>query len=95
MCPNCFDVVESTKHFFLECVSYSVAREIFVDEIEKIIADFNLKSELCKSYNDFLLDLILHGVHSNIDLFRIVNEIVYYTVVKFLSKSKRFCNRLD
>ena len=48
MCPNCFDVVESTNHFF-ECASYSVAREIFIDDIEKIIADFNLKSELCRS----------------------------------------------
>ena len=91
MCPNCFDVVESTKHFFFECASYSVPRRIFIDEIEKIVADFNLKSELCRSNNEFLLNLVLQGVNSNIDIFRVVSELVYYTVVKFLSEYKRFC----
>ena len=70
-----------------------MVREIFIDEIEKIIADFNLKSKLCRSYHEFLLNLVLRGVNSSMDLFRVVNELVYYTVVKFLSKSERFCKQ--
>ena len=57
-----------------------MAIEISIDGIEKIIADVNLKSEFCRSYHEFLSNLVLQGVHSNIDLFRVVNELFYYTV---------------
>ena len=43
MCPNCLVDVESTQHYFLDCVCYNDVRAVLLSNITKLLIQFNIK----------------------------------------------------
>ena len=42
MCPGCHDSVESTEHFFFDCVCYSDCRSVMRSELQNVFQVFGL-----------------------------------------------------
>ena len=94
MCPNCFNHIETTKHFFLDCDSYRIARNRLIIRLSEILHDFGMPMP---ANADDVLVLLLFGVQNktlsahnpNLN----INKFIFLTVRTFMSESKRFAKK--
>ena len=94
MCPNCLVNVESTQHYFLDCVHYNDIRAVLLSNITKILIQFNIKIDCVYPRDrDLILRAIVHGFGRDVSLSSEINELIYANVVIFISSSKRFVKR--
>ena len=94
MCPYCLVNVESTQHYFLDCVHYNEIRAVLLFNITKILIQFNINIDCVYPRDrDLILRAIVHGFGRDVSLSSKINELIYANVVIFLSSSKRFVKR--
>ena len=90
MCPNCFNNIETPKHFFLVCDSYRIARSVLLIRLSEILPDAGM-SMLVNA--DEVLVLILFGVQNKTMSVPGLNRFIFLTVRTFMSESKRFVKK--
>ena len=89
MCPSCLEHVESTVHFFFDCIHYNVARKHLINRIINIMRDL-LTVTVNTNDTFFLLECMLFGVNCKVGNLRKVNELIYKSVVGYCLATKRF-----
>ena len=92
MCPSCLEHVESTVHFFFDCIHYNVARVQLINSIIKIMRDL-LNITVNENDRDFLLECMLFGSNCNRGNLKLVNELIYKSVVGYCLATMRFSSR--
>jgi hypothetical protein len=86
MCPNCHDNVETTEHFFLDCIFYKNQRIKLKNKLHEVMTDFGC----CYDENQLLLT-ILHGVKDMGE--NAVNKHIFEAVRNYISESRRFSSK--
>jgi hypothetical protein len=95
MCPSCYDSVETTRHYFIECKSYEISRNNLIFTLNVLFNRHNIECDITNSDN--LLRTILLGTECNNfenSLANEINKIIFNAVVCYMSESKRFCRKL-
>ena len=54
ICPNCPDSIESTKHFFFECVTYKNSRTKLLNDLNEIQSQIHLQTNTNVNVNPSL-----------------------------------------
>ena len=92
MCPGCHDSVESIEHFFFDCVCYNDCRSVLWSNLQTVFQNFGLDFGALSRHE--ILHLFLYGVDYVNPVSSIkINEHIYYCLVTYLSKSKRFVKK--
>jgi hypothetical protein len=81
-CPKCLDDVETSEHFFLNCLAYDTARKVLFDNLlllEKGWVNFDKKCKLNLLIKGFKVTAFKNATVVNVKLFKIVLEYIKKT----------------
>jgi hypothetical protein len=80
-CPKCYDVIETTEHYFLECSAYTVYRENMLSALHNCLNNYEVS-------NTNIVAIMLNGVLLK-DNYQINNNI--FTIVRtYMKLTERF-----
>ena len=82
---NCGNGIESTKHFFLHCVNFTIQRQTLFDKIADIDNTVLTKSD------DTITEILLFGQEKLDDY---LNRLILQATVDFILSSERFSGPL-
>ena len=86
-CPNCFECIENTMHYFLKCTSYAECRQDLLNVLQSCLVKCQLNNISEKSTIDF----ILNGFNiENKNVYYLVNKELFAAVKTYMVLTKRF-----
>jgi hypothetical protein len=90
-CPSCFESFETTKHFFIECQSYSRVRDILMQDIFEICVRSGVFDNINIISAEQIYSWIIYGfplsnANSNVS----INSSIFKAVCKYVISTKRF-----
>ena len=86
-CPNCFECIENTMHYFLKCTSYAEFRRDLLNVLQSCF----VKCQLNNISEKVTIDFILNGFYiKNKDVYYLVNKELFTAVKTYMVLTKRF-----
>ena len=92
-CASCGQLVETIKHFFIDCPCYTVYRNILMQDLFDIFFNGGFTETVVEITTEDILSRVMYGFslsETSNEQIRIINYKLFTVVRRFITSTKRF-----